>query len=304
MYNDIYSAHEQVDSNSLEHYGRKGMKWYQHIFGDNEKKPTYRIKRNGSSYDETGHRKLTTNKFIESSKNFAIELGYEIANKSSLEMLIYNMASALLKPALRKHINFKKKEGQVEDIKAFKKMKVKEDVNQSLKKANISHRKLHLGSDVNCASCSIAMDMRQKGYDVRARRQNHGLTTSEIASMYKNGTFKQIPAPDGYPKKNRSPQKSFNNVCDTLANVNGGNSSGILTMTWPGFLGGGHAIYYTCKDKKVEFYDGQVGKYGSKIDSYFVNGLPNGFEYIRTDNKKPADRIGECVVSYDRSTKK
>ena len=43
----------------LEHYGRKGMKWYKHIFGESDSRAEYSSRRGSSGSKDSTKRKLT-----------------------------------------------------------------------------------------------------------------------------------------------------------------------------------------------------------------------------------------------------
>ena len=302
------------------HHGIRGQRWGIRRFQNPDGSLTAAGRRKYGRYGSTsmrlaksGNRKLTTSKTREISKKIAVGTGVAAAVGAGLvgttvAATIVHPAVAVVPPVARSihKANRMSKErytathdfmkddsdGMLEYVSSMAKLNKKEPVEQSLLSVRPGPPKLGSGCEFNCTSCSVALDMRQRGYDVRARRQNVGSTPLEIASLYKGAVVEHIPKA---PK--RTAQSTYDTVVNILKNVNNGNSSGCLGMTW-GNLKSGHCIYYSSKNGNVELYDGQTKLYGARLDKYFALADPEGFDYIRTDHVKPVDnKMGYYVVS-------
>ena len=108
------------------------------------------------------------------------------------------------------------------------------------------------GDKNNCMVCSMAYDLRRRGFDVSAAPVNDfGLNLSDISKCYKNirwDTFTPV-------KSNR--EDSFTQFQKQITQ-NGEGSRGILTGKY--LSGGGHAIAWEVRNERVVFVDGQIGK--------------------------------------------
>lgn len=87
----MYVIYGKEDEQSLEHYGRKGMKWYQHIFGDEDSRAKY-----------TDRPALDTSPKKKISKKVAIGVGIAVAGTAGI---------TLTSIAVDKHKKFVKESG-------------------------------------------------------------------------------------------------------------------------------------------------------------------------------------------------
>ena len=161
----------------------------------------------------------------------------------------------------------------------------------------------------NCGNCSIAFEMRMRGYDVMASTINGlHLTYKNIMDCFPGGIFKSATnAYDAYPDdKSRFEQGEMigihmdrNRIMAKALAVAGANydvaketinnmskepdSRGVVAVQWGS--GGAHAMAYTVKNGEVTFYCGQTGKAytGTKL----IEELAFTWEtaYYRTDDK-------------------
>lgn len=195
----------------------------------------------------------------------------------------------------------KKKDGPLETIKDMKRLSQKESINESSNVKNVNPYYKKKGGYNNCTNCAITVDMRQRGYDVRARRRGTGRTNQEIASMYKDS---KIVKPNYGIKQERGESRkeyvsrSYDNFCKAIESE-GKNSRGIVTIMYQSgrydLSSSGHAFNYEVKDGRVSFYDAQSKK--ADCDRTFSFANPESYTYIRTDNKIPSNDIGEAVIS-------
>ena len=162
---------------------------------------------------------------------------------------------------------------------------------------NPNYSKAAAGYHDNCLKCSLTMEMRMRGYDVRAKASS----ASEIESMSQQSTpglmahFTKTPDTYAYSKFTRSKtiikEKDFiNSLPDGRYMVNG-----------PTNTGGGHSIYGIKKDGKITYYDPQSNNgtaysffnaaSGKSIGKELINNSTDNFavEFIRLDNISESD---------------
>lgn len=119
----------------------------------------------------------------------------------------------------------------------------------------------------NCASCTIAYDLRRRGYDVTAPKQTTtGFTREEIADCYKDLTAynnnKRVYKSSGSEKingKNYAFSKSeTDTIVDTILNENPEGAYGYLSVRW--CTEGAHACIWSVEDGDVVIRDCQINE--------------------------------------------
>lgn len=169
----------------------------------------------------------------------------------------------------------------------------------------------------NCALCTYAMDLRERGVDVSANTKTKwralnggGVTTNEgIAKWYtdKNGNpvaFKEFSSlhtkngvayPDSLKTGTELERRNANIKSELIRQGNG--TYGHLSMhnmitdktnEHYGWTLGGHDVFYKIENGQVIIYDGQTEQI-MPYDEYMVQNTPNGItmypkSYLRTDN--------------------
>ena len=188
-------------------------------------------------------------------------------------------------------------EGAPEKISMLKKKNNQTTVDDDLKAVNAGYGKR--GTVKNCMLCTSAMEMRRRGYDVRARSSGHGFSTSEFSKWYKGaktefaGTFRN-------PKESlrKYAERSYNNLCDKLES-NGPGARGALTLSYAASKTG-HAMYWEVgNDGRVTIYDGQCKKKSgsSRMNETLSRADPSSYLYVRLDNCELADDVTNTVIS-------
>ena len=135
---------------------------------------------------------------------------------------------------------------------------------------------------INCASCSVAFDLRRRGYDVYATMGNPVSSIIDINMCY--------------PRADMHWNLDGTELVDDM-NSNGCNepgASGIIIYTWPN-TNVGHAIAFNADENgKIHYYDCQTGKEEDELPLHAEN-----FTYMRLDNVEPnleyINRMG-CVA--------
>lgn len=129
----------------------------------------------------------------------------------------------------------------------------------------------------NCAYCTLAYDMRQRGYDVEASASYFETMNdnAEIESWYEGGQFTACESGDVYE------------IEKEILATNPEGARGQFGCYW--WYGGGHAMVYEVKNGEVWIRDCQHNeKY--KLKEYPLRDYFAGVDYMRTDNLKLTDR--------------
>lgn len=145
-------------------------------------------------------------------------------------------------------------------------------------------------SQNNCPCCSVAYDMRRRGYEVTAKETARGLTSEQCVSFYKNPKVHTVVADN----RDVSPERRglTKEVTKEMAKEPDG-SRGIAFMDWYPGNTGGHMVSYEVENGKVYIYDAQSGE-KLKLSEY--SDMAISFSYYRTDNLEPDyDQIKKVV---------
>lgn len=136
------------------------------------------------------------------------------------------------------------------------------------------------GSRHNCALCSVAYDMRRRGYEVASKEAHQGLTDNQIQSMYKNPKVYHI-TPDAINdnKANALHVNSLTKATEQRMQKEPDGSRGIMCLSWSPYAG--HAVAYEKNNGKITIMDAQLGK-KYPMQSYVSRAVD--VTYFRTDD--------------------
>lgn len=144
-----------------------------------------------------------------------------------------------------------------------------------VKRINPSYKDGSASAGNNCALCTVAFDMRRRGYDVIAKQHApinllYDISSEDILWMYKGA-------------KEISTGSSSNLFKELSKQPNG--SRGAAFCTWSGGSSG-HVVAYTVENGKPVLYDGQTGNVHKNPSDLFG---PDAEEtsFIRLDNVQP-----------------
>ena len=155
-----------------------------------------------------------------------------------------------------------------------------------------------LGYVLNCVNCSIAYELRRKGYDVEAKPAYYKRGTdyenvfrnAERGTLYTNGSINGASSKDVY---------SVDATLDKLRNQGDG-ASGILTLKLWG--DGGHAVHYSVDNGEVTLTDAQINvQFNDRSiwgPSWYLSNMASDVNYYRLDN---ASMIPEQINHYVRN---
>lgn len=128
-----------------------------------------------------------------------------------------------------------------------------------------------MGHTENCMLCSTAMDLKRRGYDVKAGSSPEGYYAKDLTNWYKE---KKAPT-----------MGRFNNIVEQL-NQQPEGSYGNFMVYWK--EGGGHSMFYHIEDGKAVLYDSQSNKkYSMNTIAKHINYATPGHCFLRTDNLTP-----------------
>jgi hypothetical protein len=126
----------------------------------------------------------------------------------------------------------------------------------------------------NCALCTVAFDMRRRGFDVIARQHApinllYDISEKDIAQFYKDAKINSVGSMNNFIRKMKS-------------EPNG--SRGAVFAQWPS--GSGHVVDYIVENGKPVLYDSQQGKIHTNAKDLFDDSTSD-IRYIRLDNVEP-----------------
>ena len=128
-----------------------------------------------------------------------------------------------------------------------------------------------MGSTENCMLCTTALDLKRRGYDVKAGKSPDGYYAKDLKKWYKEGKDATMGR--------------FNVIVEQLSKEPEG-SYGNFMVYWK--EGGGHSMFYRIENGKPIIYDAQSNnKYKLNTIAQHVNMSLPGHCYLRTDNLTP-----------------
>ena len=157
----------------------------------------------------------------------------------------------------------------------------------------------------NCGACTIAYDLRRRGYDVAAVDEDtyhkSGGTLNDLVDCYDNAKLidqSYIARKYNISKESLSehPTKELVSCMEKEMLSGGEGARGNFLTVWS--LGGGHSISWEVENGEVVYRDCQSNE---KVDIDKWLGLSNEFYYFRTDNLTPNERIADYVQNYVRN---
>lgn len=179
-------------------------------------------------------------------------------------------------------------------------------INDDLRKINREGMLGHLflsGRDINCTSCSMAYEMRRRGYDVVAnKRFNRGRNNYEVEAFFKNAKFTNIynqKLPIQFPGLNGAPPSDSELAVITQRLAGQGEGArGFIHGQY--VCGGGHSIAYEVHNGTVHFVDGQIGR--QYKDAAEAIGAMYNIDFLRTDNLTLSDAAITTVMNNTPSS--
>lgn len=161
-------------------------------------------------------------------------------------------------------------------------LKTKEtSIEDDAKKVNPSYNDFYDNSKHNCVLCSVAYDMRRRGYDVLAQKASVGYTNDEISKMYKGLEYNRIK--NDAPLIDKKRLKSSAKILERQLEKYGTGARGFLDVYWPG--GGGHSMCFENTPNGPVIIDAQNGKVYKDLSKAYNYGTT--IDFARIDNIMP-----------------
>lgn len=157
----------------------------------------------------------------------------------------------------------------------------------------------------NCGACTIAYDLRRRGYDVAAVDEDmyhrSGGTLNDLLNCYDNAKLidqSYIARKYNISKDSLSghPTKELVSCMEKEMLSEGEGARGNFLTVWS--LGGGHSISWEVENGEIVYRDCQTNE---KVELDKWLGLSDEFYYFRTDNLTPNERIADYVQNYVRN---
>jgi hypothetical protein len=153
-------------------------------------------------------------------------------------------------------------------------------IEEDAKKVNPAFHDAYDNSKNNCALCTVAYEMRRRGYDVLAARSVRGFTNYELSPMFKGFEKRDIDQTDyrGSDNPHTNLTRKDAQQFMTEAKAQGVGARGYMSVLWPG--GAGHAIAYEVTEKGPAIVDAQSGEVydtPAKIESFMSSAQKYAF---------------------------
>lgn len=178
-------------------------------------------------------------------------------------------------------------ESSIKNLKDLQKLKKPMSPTESMKLVNPDYPQN--GNTMNCTLCTIAMSMREKGYNVRAGKEYDGMYTDDLLMKTFNSENMKFKG-----KNNKE------TVLNTLQSQGEG-AYGDLTLRWQ--YGGGHSIFWKNENGKTHIYDAQSGEeYKSSngsLDQIIKAANIKQSSYNRLDNCEPNNYVLGLIENMD-----
>lgn len=303
---------EGFKKDDLMHYGRKGMRWG--VMNG----PPYPLGQSNAEYKrnqetQSGHKlSYTKGKIQRNAKELRDMLGAAFIPGYYEAYMISNVNRSVQSSSKKDKSFYESKEGKPEKLSELKKKTYQTTAKEDMKKVNPRKMFNSKGTYNNCVLCSVALDMRRRGYDVQARKTDVGYTDAEITKMYKGAQMKKMMPLYAKDKRESIAEvnplnahlptgKAMRNGINEMGNVlekEGPNARGIVCVTYANAFSA-HAMFWeNDANGQLTIYDGQSKTVNPNALLTAID--PMKSRYIRTDTLQPASDIGKYVVSVDR----
>lgn len=278
----------QNESSELKHYGVKGMKWG--VRKEYEKKGR---KRNNTvvGAKPLKYSSLELEKTKQIAKHAALQT-LALIDPTGLVALTWNtqLIAKIGYESMQSNEKFMKKDGSVEKLSDIKKKTVTgQSMEEDSKFVNSGSKN---GRRNNCMCCVTTLEMRQRGYDVQARRRTYGYATDAYKDWFEDVKIKEVKTTRNSGESRKDfVNRGYNNLTKELEKYPN-KSRGFIAFSYEG-TPSAHTISWEVKDGSVSFYDAQGGSTTDKVLSF----SDQTYSYGRLDNCKLKPAIAETVVS-------
>ena len=189
-----------------------------------------------------------------------------------------------------------KKDKPSNEVTFFKKNKKVGSYEEDLKKVNPKYDPDSLAYSSNCTNCSMAFELRRRGYDVEALGNDQGMYVSSIADFFDGITKKSVCSPKVQEKLNYNKpigEQVQKYLFKEMTHKFPDNSRGVLFIP---VTFGAHCVNWEIQNGSVKLYDSQ--SLDSDLDTlfdYYEEIDINPMTAIRLDNTQPNKNIMQVV---------
>jgi len=160
---------------------------------------------------------------------------------------------------------------------------------QNLTAVNPNFWTMTKGYTRNCTNCTIAYELRQRGFDVEAL-PGFGMSTYELAGMF-----------DGAIVKYAATLSPTDNIGEMIRKVEddiltwGDGARGVIRGEWA-YRDEGHIFSLEVHNGTVRYDDGQSGRNDVK---FLADMKPQSIKYVRLDNLRYNDKVTTVVKNRE-----
>lgn len=261
----------------LMHHGVKGMKWG--VWNEettaryNGKSKLKETENMPSSSEERANRDSR----YSYKRNRRIQVISDVASLDLYHFIVHNNEASKAKKYMKKS-NAIRLASPIDEESGLHKKVINLEEPLELKMVNPAYNPSDATTTHNCVCCSIAMDLRKRGYEVRAKTTTMGYYTNEFSKAYKNLKNETVMyTPDQGDRLSQSEVKEF--ISDVIKDK----GYGLMSYSW---MTGAHCIFYEVKGNDLKIYDGQDGTVFAKnsLDAEKIFTGVDTLTYTKTDN--------------------
>lgn len=227
----------RLEDNTLTHYGVKGMRW--------------------------GVRKEPEIKGIRSKKLNAVTIT-EKTDKGNSKIRILDKRDYGMRQKLIDDPNTPKRASYASEAEALYKLKNLPRFNMRLSRdqqaIGVNHNAPDYNRTVNCFECTMAYEMRRRGYNVQANSVNGGYAWEALHAFDIKDSFNLTNvSPEGTRLDNRTLAEEAYNRLEEQCLRYGDGARGMLAIYYAEPYDGGHALTWTVENGKFKILDNQNG---------------------------------------------
>lgn len=254
-------AYQHISQDGFLHYGVKGMKWG--------------VRRTPEQLGRVSGEVVKGSK-----KATALKIGLAAISVVT-GIPVEAMGSYIAKKrADRKSVD---EDTSLKNTKFTPDLKLKEtSAKDDVKRVNPGYTGFDGANSRNCSNCTIAYEMRRRGYDVTAKGLYSGRQQEDIYKLFGNPTKHTVAFEEpknSFTRGKRLKETVANDISKKMPN---GSRGAILVSFRSG--GAGHIFNWEVDGGKTKFIDAQVSSTDSGISFSEVAG--KSVRYFRTDNAK------------------
>lgn len=177
-------------------------------------------------------------------------------NPAYLAMDAKRAVDAFVSSVKEKRINKEKTALETDEKTGFKLKPSETSKEDDLKKVNPGFKNFDENTKNNCMLCTVAYDLRRRGYAVTANKASRGFMTGDLTRWYPKAEINMV----NFANENGKPDRKLasKRFCDEVSKQGVG-ARGNLMVTW-NFSLSGHSMAYEVTDKGVVIFDAQSGK--------------------------------------------